>query len=121
MRKISAGLPHGLAFVSDPQAGEPPEPGSDTELVWANRECLMIKCTHIQEGETNIALSSDPVDAMPQMPIYDDVLSTPSRLVQIWTSMQDILLEIDVPTPLTRVRVWTNHPKWADDILVVLG
>lgn len=90
MRKISAGLPHGLAFVSDPQAGEPPEPGSDTELVWANRECLMIKCTHIQEGETNIALSSDPVDAMPQMPIYDDVLSTPSRLVQIWTSRHGV-------------------------------
>ncbi len=121
MRKIRAGLPHGLAFVSDPQAGESPEPGLDAELVWANRECLMVKCTHIQEGETNIALSSNAADAMPQMPIFDDMLNTPSRAVQIWTSMQDILLEIDVPTQFTRVRVWMNHPKWADDILVVLG
>jgi hypothetical protein len=121
MKKIKAGLPHGLAFVSDPQAGEPPEPGLDDEPVWANSECLMIKCTHVQEGETDIMLSKDASDAMPQTPIFDGTLNTPSRVVQIWTSMQDILLEIDVPTQSTRMRVWTNHPRWADVILIVAG
>jgi hypothetical protein len=118
---IRVGFPHGLVFVSDPKGGRPPEPGADAASVWANSECLMIKCTHIQEGETDVALSSDVQDALPYEPIFDDMLNTPSGVVQVSTSAMDVLLESNVPSESMRVRVWTNHPKWADDILVLLG
>lgn len=113
--------PHSLLFVSDQNGGDCPIPDRSSIRLWASREGLSIGCYSEQDGETDFALSDEASDVLSQKPIYDGVLDTPSRIVIVSTSSLDTLLETAVPTHFTRVRIWTNHPVWPNDILVVLG
>ena len=50
-----------------------------------------------------------------------DGLETPSKAVIISTAEHETVMNANVPTQSTRVRIWTNHPTEPDRIIVGLG
>jgi hypothetical protein len=73
-----------------------------------------------QDGETDVTLGLarevDPV----AMPAFDGPLETPSRLVVIWTVEGKIVLKASVQDTHTRIRIWVNHPREPDRVIIGL-
>jgi hypothetical protein len=108
-----------LLFVSDPAGGVVPEWIQGT-LVLATPSCISVSCHPEQDGPTEVILGKardvDPGDH----PVFDGELETPGRIVVISTVERKTVLETRVPDTHTRVRIWLNHPRWPDKVIVGL-
>ena len=71
------------------------------------------------DGETKVTLGYPRRND--GRPAFDGYLDTPHRTVAVWTVEWVKLLETNVPTTRTRIRVWTNHPIEPADIYVGVG
>ena len=87
--------PYSLIFVSDVDGGASPECTGGKSL-WATPSCIAVG-------------------------VFDGVLETPSKAVIISTAEHETVMNANVPTQSTRVRIWTNHPTEPDRIIVGLG
>jgi hypothetical protein len=50
----------------------------------------------------------------------DGELMSPSRVLIVDTVMDEEMLRVDVPAPTTRVRIWTNGHRAADNVVIGL-
>ncbi len=74
-----------------------------------------------QDGETEVTLGAARDVDPGGPPVFDGVLETPSKAVIISTAEHETVMNANVPTQSTRVRIWTNHPTEPDRIIVGLG
>ena len=117
MTTIKAAPPNMLVLIGD-RTGDIPETMAG-RLVAATSTRVAVGTQYAYDGETSITLSDESVDAMDGTLAFDGVLETPSRKMTICTVLNEVLLEMNVPTDLTRVQIWTNHPSEPDTIAVV--
>jgi hypothetical protein len=102
MSSIKVAPPNSLVLISDVERGEVP---AKIDL----------------DGETMIKLGP-ATDVDPgSRPAFETILSTPTRTVAVMTIEWATLLKAEVPALSTRVRVWTNHARWPDKVLIGLG
>ncbi len=118
---IRCAPPNSIFVLEDVRGGKSPEIEMIEPAIWATRSCIIVGSLCFMDGETELAVSDLPDDALAAAPAFDGVLDTPNRIFRVSTSEEDVLLRLPVPGHFTRVRVWTDHPKWPDHILVVLG
>ena len=108
-----------LLFVSDPSGGVVPE-WIRGAMVLSTPSCISVGCHPEQDGPTEVILGpADEVDPGDQ-PVIDGDLETPGRVVVISTVERKSVLEARVPDTQTRVRIWLNHPRWPDKVVVGL-
>lgn len=69
------------------------------------------------DGTTRFTLTDEPIESAGE-PLFDDFLETPSCNVSIFSSHNEVILEVPVQRTRTRVRIWTNHPSEPDDVLI---
>jgi hypothetical protein len=74
-----------------------------------------------QDGDTEVSLGYAHEIKSHERPIFDGVLDTPNRRVNIETAEGEIVLQADVLDQRTRVRVWTNALQEPDKIVIGLG
>lgn len=112
--------PNSIVAISDPSGGEIPIPPESSRIA-ATSSFLVVGCLSFMDGETEFTLGNrEEVD--PGKPTaFDGTLETPSRAIQVATVFDEVLLRADVPSDRTRVRVWTNDPKWPDRVIIGLG
>lgn len=113
--------PNSMVLIAD-RRGEIDVPDAmPRSRIAATSSCIAIGCKAEMDGETEItmgaALEIDPGDR----PVFDGILATPSRAVAVWTVEWNSILDAPVPTLQTRVRVWSNHPREPDKLIVGLG
>lgn len=113
-------MPNGVLFVDDSGRGILPEEIL-AQPINATPTCVLVACMHEQFGETDITLG--PADSEePTFPLYfDGMIATPNRLVSVSMVPADVILEERVPDTETRIRVWRNHPKWPERVVVGWG
>ena len=123
MRELVRCAPPNSQFYLEDSArkGTSPEIEGWSPAIWSTRSCIIVGCFPFMDGETEFILSDQSRDALPEPPAFDGVLDTPSRIIELSTSEWQILTRHVVPTHLTRVRIWTDHPSEPEHILVVLG
>jgi hypothetical protein len=46
------------------------------------------------------------------------MLETPGRAIVISTVTAETVMKTIVPGQRTRVRIWVNHPRWPDKIII---
>ena len=122
MRKlIKIAPPHSLFFFGDGIVREPPDIEKRPIHIWSTRACIAVGCLCFVDGETELMISDSADDAFQASPTFNGVLDTPNRTFVVSTSEHDILFRTELPGHFTRVRIWTDHPREPEHILVVLG
>jgi hypothetical protein len=109
-----------LVFVSDTNGGEVPEWVRDG-MVWSTSSCIAIVCYPEQDGPTDVILGNAAEVDPGGPPLFDGHLEVPNRTLVVSTVDQQTVMQADVLTPTTRLRVWTNHPRWPDKVTIGVG
>jgi hypothetical protein len=117
---VKVAPPYSLIFISDPEGGTTPE-CSPPAPYWATPSCIAVGCLMYQDGDTEVRLGHASELNAEGKPIFDGPLETPNRKVNIETAEGELVLQADVPTESTRVRIWTNAPREPDKITIGLG
>ncbi len=121
--KIKIAPQNSLVAIRDADGGEVPDPSAfslETRII-STDSCILVACFPEIDGETEIVLGPVTEVALPSEPVLDQNLETPARKVVISTIVWKKLLEADVTSVRTRVRIWTNSARWPDQIIVGLG
>ena len=107
-------------FLEDSgEGGRYPEIDQRLPRIWSTESCIIVATLVFMDGETELTVSDE--GAPPGAPAFEGMLETPSKVLQVSTSENDILLRCDVAGNATRVRVWTDHPSEPENIFVALG
>lgn len=117
---IKHAIQNGLIFVEDVEGGFSPDPFTDEKIQFTS-SCVSITCLHEVDGEAELILGPAEDVSPGTHAEFDGVIETPSRAVAISTVPGDHLLKANVPDTTTRIRVWRNHPIWADRVVVGWG
>lgn len=95
--------------------------GGEPRGIRASDECINVSCLIFQDGETSVSLGTADEPYSRVEPAYDGMLATPDKIVLLFDANMPEILSMGVPTRMTRVRVWTNHPTEPDKVDVVVG
>jgi hypothetical protein len=115
--------PNSLVLISDAQGGVVPDPdviARKAEII-STTSCAAVCCLAANDGETEITMGPAGEVGPTDDPAYDGTIATPTRTIVVWTVEWRKLLEMDVPTLQTRLRVWTNRPREPDKVLIGFG
>src|SRR3954454_24914334 len=109
-----------LILVMDRIVGAVPETMAGG-LVAATPTCIAVGTKSEHDGETSISLSDEAMSSRSgSNPRYDGVLKTPSRHLSVCSVLDEVLLEMSVPSDATRVQVLANDAAEPDDITIVV-
>jgi len=109
-----------LVFISDPAGGVVPEWERDT-LILSTPSCISVGCYPEQDGPTEVVLGKAQEVDPGRAPAFDGDLETPHGAVTVSTVEGNAILESKVLETRTRVRIWVNHPRWPDKVVVGVG
>jgi hypothetical protein len=109
-----------LLVISDRDGGTPPVPVRG-KLILSTNSCITVGCTSEQDGPTEVTLGRVREVDPHHGPSFDGELATPTGIVTISTVDGEIVLEEGVSTSSVRVRIWLNHSRWPDKVIVGLG
>jgi hypothetical protein len=109
-----------LVAISDAKKkGVVPKIGPEFGIA-ATESCILIPCLPEVEGQTQITLGPARDVAPGGAPVFDGYLDTPNGVVQIVTVDWKPLLKAPVSNSSTRIRIWTNRPKFPDKVMIGL-
>jgi hypothetical protein len=108
-----------LLFISDIKGGSDPEQTGD-HLLWT-ASSISITCYPWQDGPTKVTLCLSEDAELEGVPVLDGFIESPNREVMVSTVEWEVVLKQRVPDAHVRVRIWENHPKFPNDIRIVLG
>jgi hypothetical protein len=119
IKSARVAVPNGVLCLEDERGGTPPHPVRGANLL-ATSSCIFVGCMIDSEGETEVMVG--PADALDnrQIPLFDGGLETPSLVLVISTVEGTKILDTAVSSPNTRVKIWTNHPRWPDKVIISL-
>lgn len=120
MKKTRYSTENGLVFIEDLIGGEPPDPSNDDAIKYTS-SCISVTCLHEVDGEAEFTLGpSEEVDPGYEAG-FDGEIETPTKKLVITSVEGHTLLQSEVPSIVTRIRVWRNHPLWADQVVIGWG
>lgn len=109
-----------IVFISDGYGGKSP-PHMYGALVSFNETCISVGCYPSDDGATEFSLGKAAELKAEGEVVFDGTIETPTRSLMISTVSGEILLSQAVLETRTRVRIWVNHPKWPDQIMIGWG
>jgi hypothetical protein len=110
-----------LIFLHDRSGWTPPFPIRG-QLIWSTPSCIATACYPEIDGPTEIVLGLGRDVALDMSVAFDGMLETPRGEVVVTTASDDQpVLRFDVPTPLTRVRIWHSDPRWPEKVTIALN
>lgn len=110
-----------IFFFEDSQGGEAPAIDDREIRIWASDTSVIVGCLMWQDGETDLTVSTSFNDAPSGNPQYECELATPSKMLSVVTSGNEVLMQVEVPRMATRMQVWTNHISEPDKIFVLIS
>ena len=108
-----------LVIVEDSNGGEVP-PWEDGKLILASRSAIFVGCYPEPDGPTEIMIGPANEIGPNLDPLFDGQLETPSTIVVVSSVDRKTFLSEKVSEARTRVRIWPNHDKWPDKIIIGL-
>jgi hypothetical protein len=117
MRKTIKTAPaNSIFFLEDSGGGRKyPEIDQRHVRIWSTESFIIMGSLPFMDGETELTVSDEEVP--PGSPVFEGMLKTPSKALQVSTSEDEILLRCEVESHSTRVRIWTDHPSEPEKIL----
>lgn len=117
---VNMRVPNSIIFVSDSNLNEVEYPEYVVgELASSNESCISIGTKAEVDGPVTIRFS--PVeDSDSSHEIYRGFVSTPSKKMVVSTSLEDNVLETEVPGNHSEISVWVNDLKFPSLIEIEL-
>jgi hypothetical protein len=112
--------PNSQLFISDKNGGVVPD-FLPHPAVLSTPSGITFICFPEQDGPTEITLGAVSEVHPGTPPTFEGSLETPSRAIIVSTVEWKKVLEAEVPQATTHVRIWLNHPKWPDKVIIGLG
>jgi hypothetical protein len=109
-----------LIFISDQAGGDGPEWEKDKQVLSTN-SCISVVCYPEQDGPTEVVLGAVKDVKSNLRLAFDGTLQVPSLVLTVQNVTHDVILAMSVADPAVRVRIWLNHPRWADKVLIGVG
>lgn len=108
-----------LVLIMDRSVGVVPNEMGGA-LVSATSTCVAVGTLSEYDGETSICLSDEGPPAGPGYPqVFDGILGTPSMTVSVCSILDEVLLEIAVPTTRTRIQILANDASEPDKLVIM--
>lgn len=90
------------------------------QAIVATPSCAVVGCYPSQDGSTSVQLGPAVAFLSQGTPAFDGSLHLPTRRLEVTTVEGAVVLAIETGSTRPRVRIWTNHPRWPDRILIGL-
>ncbi|MGE0280220.1 MAG: hypothetical protein AB7P20_06355 [Rhizobiaceae bacterium] len=117
--------PNSIVFVSDIEGGlvPPSDNWKAEELIFASDSCVCVVCYPEVDGETEISLKrAEDVHPDPEFDlVFDGVVTTPSKEIMVSNVEIEPLLQAAVDNLQTRIRVWMDHDRWPQKVVIGWG
>lgn len=120
-RSIKLRVYRGLLFIMGSiDSAEFPIENGDKRL-WSTDSCIVVGCQLDDDGETEILLGPAQEIDPGIRPAFAGVLDTPDHRVVVMAGLFEELIETNVSSSRTTVKIWINHPEWPDRVLIGLS
>jgi hypothetical protein len=84
-------------------------------------DCISIPCIYWNEGDTNFVVGAASEISPSTEPNFDGMLNTPYRKLVFFDAEVENFATMPVPTVKTRIRVWIDHPRQPQNVVVAWG
>jgi hypothetical protein len=121
---IKISLRHPLIAIADTlSAAELPDAWPTESGIATTSTCILLGCDPADPDDDDIRFTIGLEHHLRPVgrPMLDQVMETPNGRVGIWTTEFRKILEQQVPTTRTRVRIWGNRAKDPDDVMIGLS
>lgn len=96
---------------------ELPEPTPGERHVWANQWCVLVGTLIDADGPTHLVVSSQAIET--ELPlVFDGLIEAPNGAVTVSDANLTKFDVVHIGGKMARVRVWTNHAREPDLVLV---
>lgn len=109
-----------LIFISDRTGGEIPVWQKERQILWT-KSCISVVCYPEQDGPTEVILGTGREIDPGFRAQFDGTLEIPSSIVTVQNVTHESLLSMEVAEQIVRIRIWPNHPRWANKIIIGVG
>lgn len=116
-QRVEAIPDHWIVFVGDENGEIPTDIGANR--IAATPSCVAVGTEYDKEVTIVLSDNHPGLGLGDGPPMFDSVLTTPSRKLVISDAAAEVLLAIDVATDRTRIQIWTNHPSEPDKVAIV--
>lgn len=116
---INLAVQNSLLIIRDPTKWDPPKIWDPT-AVWSTPSCVAVSCLSDCDGDTAVTIGAAEEVEHINSPLFDGQLETPSRTVVVETVLGEKVLEQNVSSANTRLRVWTNGRLDPDKVIIGL-
>jgi hypothetical protein len=112
-------VPNALILISGPNGGSIPDLMRGS-LIASTPSCVAVGCMADCNGKTEVTLGAGHEVGLRGAPVFEGELDTPNREIAVRTVLRENILQATVPHPITRVRIWVNHPSEPDKVIIGL-
>lgn len=128
IQSVTIAPEYSILFLAGPEEDvEVPLCDKQDVAIWPTETCVVFGCFMYQDGDTEVTLA--PTSELQTGSVlrpdcvlrFDGHLETPERRLELTTAAGDIVLETKVQSALTRVRIWSDHPKEPEHVFIGLG
>lgn len=120
MQSLSSTIPHGVVFLYDPTMIVDVPPDTSSAPLLATQNCVSIWTLGEYDGHVTLMLGSEEKAAEGRL-IFDGFLDTHGRNLAFNDSGCDSLLSINVLNIKTRIRVYSDHPRFPTVVCCIAG
>jgi hypothetical protein len=120
--KVAAGafeVLNSLLWIRDPTLRALPEIDG-LGAVWHTPSCVAVSCLPDCDGPTKVVIGPSGEVGRDVSLVFDGELLSPSRALIVNTVMDEELLCVEVSRTTTRVRIWTNGHRAAENVVIGL-
>ena len=117
MKTIRTAASNFLIFIEDVKGGRSALSDRPSAIM-STPSCISVGTLNWQDDDPTISFGHMSDVTETGSPAFDGLLETPSGEIVVSVVDRTILLDDRIGSPLTRVRVWTNHPSEPDEIVI---
>jgi len=115
--KATIAPPNSFIVIMDPQARNAPETTGNRGIV-GTEECIAVACRSAPGAATELVFGWDREVGLSKLPVFEGWLRVPSRRVTLKTVLGEELASLEVAKRRVIVRIWADHPREPDHVVI---
>jgi hypothetical protein len=120
-KSVAISPPNSLVAILEGKGAKIPMDMGPEGAFGSTPSCVVVGVLMADDGPTKIALDDASAFAKRGKPAWTGYIETPKGHIGVWTIAWEEILGMDVPTKLTRIRIWTNRLQEPDEVYIGVG
>lgn len=123
MTTVNCSLSHPIIFIFDFDNKLMNVPEYDSEsTVSFNDVCVSVKAISDVDGELEVTLIYDDENKCPELKqVFYGSIQTPNRKISVVTSLNEKLIELNVDSKLSSIKIYVDEFEFPSRIMAVLS